>query len=136
MEIPEKFIGSWMINIYQKAARPDFSFWYGKEGLMEKMIEEENEENSEIMKFSIIEEKEFVNAINKIKKGKASDFDGISAEIMKFLIKDEEIRKYALKCFNNALKEQIHEDWLISKTKMLPKNKCSKILEHRPIAVL
>ena len=31
MEIPEKFIGSWMINIYQKATRPDFSFWYGKE---------------------------------------------------------------------------------------------------------
>ena len=41
MEIPDKFIGSWLVNIYQKATRPDFSFWYGKEGIMEKIIEEE-----------------------------------------------------------------------------------------------
>ena len=123
MDIPKKSIGSWMMNISQKTARPDFSFWYGKEGLMEKMIEEEKKEDSDIMKFPIIEEKEFVNAINKMKNGKASGIDGISAEIMKFLIKDGEIRKYTLKCFNNALKEQIHEDWLVSKTKMLPKNK-------------
>ena len=73
------------------------------------MIEEEKKGDSEIMKFPIIE-KEFINPINKMKNGKASGIDGISAEIMKFLIKDEEIRKYALKCFNNALKEQIHED--------------------------
>ena len=33
MDIPEEFIGSWLINIYQKATKPDFSFWYG-EGLM------------------------------------------------------------------------------------------------------
>ena len=39
MEFNEKFIGSWLINIYQKSARPDFSFWYGKRGTMEKMIE-------------------------------------------------------------------------------------------------
>ena len=70
-----------------------------------------------------------------MKNGKASGIDGISVEIMKFLIKDEEIKKYAIKCFNNALKEQINEDWLISKTKMIPKNKRPKILEHRPIAV-
>ena len=136
MEIPGKFIGSWLINIYQKAKMPDFSFWYGKEGMMEKMLDEEREENSEIMKFPIIEEEEFINAINKMRNGKASGIDGISAEIMKFLIKDEEIKKYALKCFNNALKEQISEDWLISKTKMIPKNKRPKILEHRPIAVI
>ena len=110
MEIPEKFIGSWLINIYQKSTRPDFSFWHGKGGVMEKMLKEEKEGNSEIMKFSIIEEREFTNAINKMKNGKASGIDGISTEIMKFLIKDEEIRKYALKCFNNALKEQINED--------------------------
>ena len=36
MDIPEEFIGSWLINIYQKAKRPDFSFWFGKEGLMKK----------------------------------------------------------------------------------------------------
>ena len=105
MEIPEKFIGSWLINIYQKSARPDFSFWYGKGGTMERMIEEEKGENSEIMKFPIIEEREFVNAINKMKNGKASGIDGISAEIMKFLFKDEGTRKYALKCFNNALRK-------------------------------
>ena len=103
MDIPEEFIGSWLINIYQKATRPDFSFWYGEEGLMKKMIDEEKKGDSEIMKFPIIEEKEFVNAINKMKNGKASGIDGISTEIMKFLIKDEAIRKYALKCFNDAL---------------------------------
>ena len=104
MEIPGKFIGSWLINIYQKAKKPDFSFWYGKEGMMEKMLEEGKEENSEIMKFPIIEEEEFTRAINKMKNGKTSGIDGISAEIMKFLIKDEEIKKYAIKCFNNAVK--------------------------------
>ena len=110
MEILEEFIGSWLINIYQKAKRPDFSFWYGKEGLMEKMLNEEKEGNSKIMKFPIIEEKEFTDAINQMKNGKASGIDGIRAEIMKFLIKDEEIRKYAIIRFNNAKKEQINED--------------------------
>ena len=58
-----------------------------------------------------------------------------SAELMKFLMKDEKIRKYALKCFNNAMKEMISEDWLVSKTTMIPKTKRLKILEQRPIAV-
>ena len=39
------------------------------------------------------------------------------------------------KCFNNVLKEDIHEDWLLSKTTMIPKVKKPKILDHRPIAV-
>merc|ERR1711895_164054 len=99
---------------------------YGEERLMEKMIDEEKKGDSEIMKFPIIEEKEFVNAINKMKNGKASGIDGISAEIMKFMIKDETIRKYALKCFNNALKEQINKDWLISKKKKKKKKKMGK----------
>merc|ERR1712033_144317 len=38
MEIPEKFVGTWLINVYQKAMKPDFSFWYGKEGIMERML--------------------------------------------------------------------------------------------------
>ena len=63
-----------------------------------------------------------------MKNGKATGIDGISAEIMKFLIKDAEIKKFAVKCFNNALKEQINENWLISKTKMIPKNKTPKNL--------
>merc|ERR1711895_156578 len=77
----------------------------------------------------------YTRAINKMKNGKASGVDGISAEIMKFLIRDEEIKKYAVKCFNNAIREKINEDWLISKTKMLPKNKRPKILEFRQIAL-
>merc|ERR1711888_62793 len=70
-----------------------------------------------------------------MKNVKATGTDGISAEIMKFLIRDEAIKSYAVKCFNRAIKEKINEDWLISKTKMLPKNKRPKILEFRPIAV-
>ena len=30
MEIPEKFVGTWVYNIYQKLLRPDFSFWHKK----------------------------------------------------------------------------------------------------------
>ena len=92
MEIPDKFLGSWQENIYQKATRPDFSFWHGKGGLMEKMLEEEKKQDSGIMKFPTIEETELVNVINNMKNGKASDIDGISAELMKILIKDERIR--------------------------------------------
>ena len=33
------------------------------------------------------------------------------------------------------MKEKINEDWLVSKTTMIPKTKRPKILEHRPIAV-
>ena len=102
---------------------------------MEKTIKEEKKEGSEIMRFTIIEEKEFIKTINNMKNGKALGIDGISAELMKFLIKDEEIWKYALKYFNNALKELINEDWFISRITMIPKTKCPKILEHRPIAV-
>ena len=99
------------------------------------MLEEEKEPDSGIMRFSIIEEAELLGVINNMKNGKASGIDGISANLIKFLIKDEKIRKYTLKCFNNALKEKINEDWLVSKTTMIPKTKWPKILEHRPIAV-
>ena len=102
---------------------------------MDKMIEEAKDENSEIMKFPVIGEEEFTRTINKMKNGKATGIDGISAEIMKFLIRDEAIKSYAVKCFNWAIKEKINEDWLISKTKMLPKNKRPKMLEFMPIAV-
>merc|ERR1711874_471480 len=54
---------------------------------------------------------------------------------MKYVIKDVNIRKHMLKCFNNVLKEGIHEEWLISKTTMIPKVQKPNILDHRPIAV-
>ena len=126
MEIPEIFMGSWQENIYQKAKRPDFSFWHGKGGKMEKMLEEENDPNSGIMKLPIIEEEELVGVIRNMKNGKASGIDGISAELMKFLIKDDQIKKYTLKCFNNSLKEGVNEDWLVSKTTMIPKKNVLK----------
>merc|ERR1711874_784769 len=59
----------------------------------------------------------------------------IAAELMKHLIKNGKIRDYFIKCFNKALSEEIHEDWLLSKTIMIPKNRKPKIMEHRPIAV-
>ena len=104
MEIQEGYVEKWRENIYQKASRPDFSFWYGEGGKMEEMIEEEKKTESGIMEFPVIEEPELIRTINKMKNGKASGIDGISAELMKFIIKDEEIRKYTLKCFNKALK--------------------------------
>ena len=73
---------------------------------MDKMIEEAKDDNSEIMKFPIIGEEEFTRTINKMKNGKATGIDWISAEIMKFLIRDDEIRSYAVKYFNRAVREK------------------------------
>merc|ERR1712050_551100 len=69
------------------------------------------------------------------KNGKATGVDNIPAELMKALIKDSTIREYLLKCFNKALVEEVHKDWLVSRTTMIPKKNKPKILDHRPIAV-
>ena len=102
---------------------------------MEKMRIEEMNPNSKIMKLPVIEETELTEVINNMKNGKASGIDGIKSELMKYIIKDEEIRKYTTKCFNNILKEKVDSDWLTSLTTMVPKVKHPKILEHRSIAV-
>ena len=57
------------------------------------MLKEEKREKSEIMKFPIIKEKELVNTIDGMRNGKAAGIDGIKTELMKFIIKDETIRK-------------------------------------------
>ena len=75
------------------------------------------------METPIISEKEFVDTINDMKNSKASGIDNIPAELMKALIKNDEIRVYLLKCFNRALTEEVHEDWLLSRTTMIPKTK-------------
>ena len=49
------------------------------------------------MKFPVIEEEEMMDVIKKMKNGKAAGIDGIRAELMKFITKNEEIRKYMLK---------------------------------------
>ena len=87
------------------------------------------------MENPIISEEELVKTINNMKNNKATDVDNIPAEVMKALIKDDQIRGYLLKCFNRALIEEVHQDWLVSRTTMIPKNNKPKILEHRPIAV-
>ena len=87
------------------------------------------------MKVPTISEEEFVKVIKNMQNGKASGVDNIPAELMKHLIKNEKIRTYLVKCFNRALTEEIHEDWFVSRTTMIPKNKKPKFLEHRPIAV-
>ena len=99
------------------------------------MIKQMADVNSEIMEDPVIVEKEFVDTINKMKNNKASGVDNIPAEVMKAFIKDNIVREYLLKCFNKALVEEVHQDWLVSRTTMIPKNNKPKILEHRPIAV-
>ena len=134
----EEYIDKWKQIIYQKTGRTDFSFWYGNEklkGKKKEMEEEERKENSGIMKFPIIREEEMMAVIKNMKNGKAAGVDGVSAELMKFITKNKDIKKYMLKCFNNVLKEKIQEDWLLSKTTMIPKVNKPKILDHRPIAV-
>ena len=56
------------------------------------MLLEEKYENSEIMKFPVISEGELTNTINNMRNGKAAGVDEIKSELMKYLIKDEEIR--------------------------------------------
>ena len=122
----------------KKWKKTNFSFWYGengKKGFKQAMEEELEQGNSEIMEAPHISEEEFVKVINNMQNGKASGIDNISAELMKSLIKNDEIRRYLLKCFNKALTEEVHEDWLLSRTTMIPKNNKPKIMEHRPIAV-
>merc|ERR1711895_416471 len=87
------------------------------------------------MEDPVISEKEFVDTINRMKNNKATGVDNVPAEVMKVFIKDETVRKYLLKCFNKALGEEVHQDWLVSRTRMIPKNDKPKILKHRPIAV-
>merc|ERR1712215_670826 len=101
---------------------------------MGRMIKQMVDGNSGIMEDPIIVEKEFVDTINKMINNKATGVDNIPAEVMKVFIKDETVRKYLLKCFNKALIEEVHEDWLVSRTTMIPNNNKPKILEHRPIA--
>ena len=118
--------------------RVDLSFWHGTDsmkGKREEMEEEEEKGNSGIMKLPIIEEKEMMDIIKKMKNGKAAGVDGIRAELMKHITRNDSIRKHMVKCCNNVLNEKVQEDWLQSKTTMIPKTKKPKILEHRPIAV-
>merc|ERR1711874_864563 len=134
----DQFTQKWTENVYQKLKKADFSFWNGDEkqkGIKQQMEEEMTKEDSEIMSTPIITEKEFIETINNMKNNRASGVDNIPAELMKVLIKDEITRKYLLKCFNKALTERVHEDWLLSRTTMIPKTDKPKILGHRPIAV-
>merc|ERR1712237_253770 len=138
MTCEESFTKKWTDNIYQKLKKADFTFWYGsndQQGIKDQMIEELERGNPDIMENPIIEEKEFVDVINSMKNGRASGVDDIPAEAMKVMIKDKDTLRYLLKCFNRALVEKVHEDWLLSKTTMIPKKDKLKILDHRPIAV-
>ena len=67
-----------------------------------------------------------MDVIKNMKNGKAAGVAGVSAELMKFITKNEDIRKYMLKCCNNVLKEKVQEDWLLSNTTMIPKVKKTK----------
>ena len=138
MTCKNNFIQIWTENVYQKLEKADFSFWNGDDkhiGMKQLMEEEMTKEDSEIMSTPIITEKEFTETINNMKNNRASGVDNIPAELMKVLIKDEQTRKYLLKCFNRALTERVHEDWLLSRTTMIPKTNKPMMLEHRPIAV-
>ena len=136
MECKSEFLETWATQVYQRLSKADFSFWSDSEGgEMQRMIRLMEKGDSGIMEDPIIKEKEFVNTINNMKNGKASGVDNIPAEVMKALIKDSTVREYLLKCFNKALVEEVHKDWLVSRTTMIPKKNKPKILDHRPIAV-
>ena len=99
------------------------------------MTEEGKETNSRIMKEPVMTEEELVKIVNNQRNGKAAGVDGVKAELLKHLIKNKLIREHLLKCCNRCLYEDVQEDWLNSKTTMIPKNKTPKILEDIFIAV-
>ena len=41
MDMSKKYIEVWKENCFQKNKRIDFSFWHGKKGIMNTMIERE-----------------------------------------------------------------------------------------------
>ena len=99
------------------------------------MEEEESQGNTGIMKIPVMSEEELVDIVSKMKNGKAAGVDGVRAELIKYIIKNDIIKNHMLKCCNRVLEERVQEDWLRSNTTMIPKNRKPKILEHRPIAV-
>ena len=95
MEMSKEYIDNWKQAIYQKTDRIDFSFWYGNEenrGKKRDMEDEERKGNSGIMKFPIIWENGLMNVIKNMKNGKAAGVDGVSAELMKHITKNEDIK--------------------------------------------
>ena len=99
------------------------------------MEEQRKEENSEIMKIPIMTEDDLTNIMKNLRNGKAVGIDVMTTEMMECLLNNQEIRKHAIKCFNRALYEEVHNDWLRSNTTMIPKTSKPRILEHRPVAV-
>ena len=88
------------------------------------------------MEEPIMEEEDLVNIINKQRHGKAAGVDGVKAEVMKHMIKNRRIKLHLLRSFNNCLKEKVNDDWLLSNTTMIAKNKKPMILDFRPLAVI
>ena len=132
------YLDKWKKEIYQKTERIDFSFWHGTnslKGKKEEMEEEEEKGDTGIMKLPKMEEDEMVNIIRKMKNGKAAGIDGIRADLIKHIIKNDSIKKHMVKYCNKVLDEKVQDDWLRSNTTMIPKTRKPKILEHRPIAV-
>ena len=125
----KEFISSWTRQVYQKLEKADFSFWYDRDhGQKQEMLTMLSEEDSGIMENPVISEKELIDTMNNMKNNKATGVDNIPAEVMKALIKDDQVREYLIKCFNKALIEEVHQDWLVSRTTMIPKNNKPKIL--------
>ena len=94
------YLEKWKKEIYQKTERIDFSFWHGTnslKGMKEEMEEEEEKGDTRIMKLPKMEENEMVNIIRKMKNGKAAGIDGIRAELIKHIIKNDSIRKHMMK---------------------------------------
>merc|ERR1712179_30579 len=122
------FMERWTRQVYQKLEKADFSFWTDKNtGMKQEMEMMMTEEDSGIMEYPVITEKELMDTVNNMKNNKASGVDNIPAEVMKALLKDNEAKQYILKCFNKAITEEVHHDWLVSRTTMIPKNSKPKI---------
>ena len=114
---------AWKEGIYQKTPRIDLTFWYGgknSRGKKFEMTEEEKKTNNKIMKEPVITEEEMLKIVNRQRNGKRCRCGWHQSRGNDT---PDKKREHLLKSFNKCVDEKVQEDWLNSKTTMIPKTK-------------
>lgn len=100
-------------------------------GIPRLRVVEGVEEWMEDVKFG---EEDLKKRIEKIRNGKQPGLDGIKGEIYRALGRNEICLNGMVEAYNRVLEEgEVEEEWKMSKTIMLPKEKKPNAKQHRPI---
>ena len=147
----DKFFEAW-IEIYKKIDIELNSIWNNE--IKNIYIEENNTEKKDTtidhadlckkneiqmitkMKMGNINQEIIEKKINNLKIKKAPGPDGITSEILKYLIEIEECKKYITESYENIMNnKKIPKEWYKTKTKMIEKNKKPTKIDFRPLAL-